>query len=305
MDSSRDDVVQHLRTLAEQVFSVLDNLPERRRLLDEYFRLDGDAPDIIGSITAANCEGIPLEWICADDASTGKRILYIHGGSWVSGSLAAYRALASQISKESGAVVLLVDYRLAPENRFPAGLDDCVGAFRWMLENGPKGAGTAENTFICGDSAGGNLALATLLRLLADKDTLPDAVIALSPATDFTAASPSLLTKAEFDPIIHPMVYAALQPIYLGDADPRDPFASPIFGDFANAPAMLLQVGGDEVLLDDSVRFAEHARAQGAEVELQVWDGMPHVFQGFAPKLDEAKRAIKKIAEFIQKHNGH
>ncbi|MCB1757396.1 MAG: alpha/beta hydrolase [Gammaproteobacteria bacterium] len=303
MDTDREAVFQHLRDLFGRIVSTLDDLPKRRRLLDEYFRLDGEIPDIVGTLIEVDDQRFPLEWVCADNADPDRRILYIHGGSWVSGSFAGYRALASRISKAAGAAVLLVDYRLAPEHRFPAGLDDCVEAFLWMLGHGPDGPADARNAFICGDSAGGNLALATLLRLQAGQKKLPDAVLALSPATDFTAASPSLQTNAGLDPIIHPMVYSALQPVYLGDADPRDPFASPIFGDFSQAPPILLQVGSAEVLLDDSVRLAEHAREQGCEVELQVWEGMPHVFQGFAPRLADASRALEKIGAFVRQHS--
>jgi len=244
-----------------------------------------------------------MEWVVADGADPNRRILYIHGGSWISGSPAGYRAFLSRVSQASGAVVLTVDYRLAPENKFPAGLEDCTQAYQWMRQNGPNGKGPVSSAYLMGDSAGGNLALASLLKIKDTKLPLPEAVIALSPATDFTAGSPSLDSRASVDPIINPAVLPALIPVYLGkDTDPTNPYASPLFGDYRGMPPILLQVGDSEVLLDDSKRLAKHADKQGCDVTVEVWDGMPHVFQGFAPFLPQATEAIAKIEKFIRQH---
>ena len=154
-----------------------------------------------------------------------------------------------------------------------------------------------------GDSAGGNLALATLLKAKDALLPMPAAVVALSPATDFTGQSPSLVSRASMDPIINPQILPALIPIYLGkDTEPTDPYVSPLFGDYRGMPPMLLQVGDAEVLLDDSTRLARHAAEQGCDVTLDIWEGMPHVFQGFAPFLLEASKAIAKIGQFIRSH---
>jgi acetyl esterase/lipase len=244
---------------------------------------------------------ITMEWVIADGADPGRRILYIHGGSWISGSPAGYRAFLSRVSQAAGAVVLAVDYRLAPEHKFPAGLEDCTQAYQWMRQNGPDGREPVTAAYLMGDSAGGNLALATLLRVNDTGLRLPSAVIALSPATDFIGGSPSLNSRASVDPIINPQLLPALIPIYLGqNANPADPYASPLFGDYTGMPPLLLQVGDAEVLLDDSTRLAKHAGEQGCDVTLEVWDGMPHVFQGFAPFLPEASEAIAKIGKFIR-----
>jgi acetyl esterase/lipase len=197
-----------------------------------------------------------------------------------------------------------VDYRLAPEHKFPAGLEDCMQAYRWMRKNGPTEPSPASAAFLMGDSAGGNLALATLLKARDSGQHLPTAVIALSPPTDFTGGSPSLSSRASVDPIIHPAVFPALAPVYLGNhVEPAHPYASPLFGDYTGMPPILLQVGDLEVLLDDSTRLAKHAAEQGCEVTLEVWDGMPHVFQGFAPFLAEASEAIGKIGEFTRRYS--
>jgi acetyl esterase/lipase len=199
--------------------------------------------------------------------------------------------------------VLAVGYRLAPEHKFPAGLDDCIQAYQWMRENGPSGTAPATATFLMGDSAGGNLALATMLKCKNSRLPLPTAMVAISPATDFTGKSPSLKSRATADPIINPAVYRALAPVYLGKhADPAHPYVSPLFGDYHKMPPILLQVGDAEVLLDDSTRLARHASEQGCKVTLQIWDGMPHVFQGFVPFLPKASEAVAKIGEFIRRY---
>ena len=209
----------------------------------------------------------------------------------------------SRVSQAAGAVVLAVDYRLAPEHPFPDGLDDCLDAYQWMRRNGPKGSEDAGSAYLMGDSAGGNLALATLLKAKDLNLPLPAAVAAISPATDFTCGSPSLVSRASLDPIINPMALPALIPVYLGtDTDPSHPYASPLFGDYHGMPPLLLQVGDAEVLLDDSRRLAQHAAEQGCDVTLEVWEGMPHVFQGFAPYLPEASEAIASLGQFVRRH---
>ena len=300
MDTVTKAVFEHLRGIAARAVALGADFEGRRRLLDDYFRLDGESAEIVGTVTSAEHDSLPMEWVCAPGADPSVRVLYIHGGSWVSGSLLGYRPLASMISEACQASVLLLDYRLAPENIFPAGLDDCVNAFGWMLEHGPSGEGLAEKAFICGDSAGGNLTLATSLALRQNSLSQPDGIVAISPATDFSGGSESLERCANVDPVIHPLVYQILAPVYLGDEDVCNPLASPLFGDYTDGPPMLLQVGSAEVLLDDSIRLAEKARNDGASVELQVWEGMPHVFQGFAPRLAPAVEAISAIGCFVK-----
>ncbi|WP_155321558.1 alpha/beta hydrolase [Desulfosarcina ovata] len=302
MNNPAEKVIDHLRLISVRAFELIHDLDARRRLIDQYFRVHPSTSEIHGQWHPVKAAHISMEWVIADGADPNRRILYLHGGSWISGSLSAYRALLSRISQATGAVVLSVDYRLAPEHPFPSGLDDCIQAYQWMRENGPDKKSPALTAFLMGDSAGGNLALATLLKIKDFSLPLPTAVVAISPATDFTGGSPSLVTRASVDPIINPAILPALIPVYLGkNAEPTNPYASPLFGNYAGMPPLLLQVGDFEVLLDDSTRLAKHAAGQGCDVEIEIWDGMPHVFQGFAPFLPEASEAINKIGEFVCK----
>jgi len=240
---------------------------------------------------------IPCEWVLAPGADPDLRMIYLHGGGFVSGSGGFYLAQAAHISAAAGCAVLLPDYRLAPEQPFPAGLDDCVKAHDWMVSNGPAGPTPAKATFVAGDSAGGNLTLATLLALRDRKMTMPDGGIAISPTSDFTLTSESLRTVA--DPIISARTMPVFRDHYLGKTDPRNPLASPVFGDYHGIPPILIQIGEHEMLRDDGIRVARKARADGAEVQLEVWRGMFHVFQSHEPLLPEAREAIEHIAGFM------
>jgi acetyl esterase/lipase len=298
-----EKVFGHLRAISVRAFELIHDLDARRKLIDQYFRVHPSTSEIHGQWYPVKTGHIPMEWVVAKGADPDRRILYVHGGSWISGTLAGYRAFLSRVSQATGAVVLSVDYRLAPEHQFPAGLEDCMQAYHWMRENGPAGKGPVLAAYLMGDSAGGNLALATLLKVRDSMRPLPAAVIALSPATDFTAGSPSLLSRASVDPIINPEILPALIPVYLGKhTELTDPYASPLFGDYSGMPPLLLQVGDAEVLLDDSTRLTKRAAEQGCDVTLEIWDGMPHVFQGFAPFLPDASEAIANIGNFIRRH---
>lgn len=238
---------------------------------------------------------IPCEWVLAPGADPDVRLLYLHGGGWVSGSGGNYLPLAADISASAKCAVLLPDYRLAPEHPFPAGLEDCIAAHDWLTANGPNGPSPAKVTFIAGDSAGGNLTLATLLALRDRKRPMPAGGIPLSAATDFTFTSASL--KDVPDPIISAKSMPEFRDRYLGQQDPRHPWASPVFGDYHGLPPLLIQAGEEEMLRDDSRRVAEKARADGLNVTLQIWPGMVHVFQ--IRGLPESREAIRQIAEFM------
>lgn len=241
---------------------------------------------------------VPCEWVLAPGADPDLRLLYIHGGGFVSGSGGHYLPLAAHISAAAKCAVLLPDYRLAPEHRFPAGLDDCVSAHEWMVANGPSGPAPASATFVAGDSAGGSLTLATLLALRDRRLKLPAGGIPISPTTDLTLASESL--KTVVDPIISSKTMPVFRDHYLGKGDPTNPLASPVFGDYRGIPPLLIQVGEHEMLLDDSIRVAKKARADGIAVKLEVWPGMFHVFQSHNPLLPEGQEAVDHIAAFIR-----
>jgi len=241
---------------------------------------------------------IPCEWVLAPGADPELRLLYVHGGGFVSGSGGFYLTLAAHISAAAKCAVLLPDYRLAPEHRFPAGIEDCVRAHDWLIANGPSGPAPSRATFIAGDSAGGSLTLATLLALRDRRKPLPACGIPISPVTDLTLASESLKTVS--DPIISAKTMPVFRDHYLGKTDPKNPLASPVFGDYRGIPPLLIQVGEHEMLRDDSVRVAKKARADGISVKLDVWPGMFHVFQSHEPLLPEGREAIDHIAEFMR-----
>lgn len=294
-------VNDYLRDLAERVAAAVPDLRKIRRLIDEYACIDPSTSGHVASATPALAGGVPAEWLTTASPPAVDRLLYVHGGSWMSGSLNGYRAHAGRIAEATGCSVLNIDYRLAPEDPFPAGLDDCCQAYEWMLQNGPDGPGPARSAFVAGDSAGGNLILAMLLKRRDESGVLPDAAVALSPATDLTWSSPSIRERAELDPILRPerietVVHAYLQ----NQAAVDNPYVSPLFGDLSGLPPLMLQVGDAEILVDDSVRFAEKAEAAGVKVDLDVWPDMPHVFQMFAPYLPAADRALHKIGAFVR-----
>lgn len=252
------------------------------------------------SLTKQTVRDIPCEWVMTPGANPDIRLLYLHGGGWVSGSGGNYLPLAAEISRAAGCAVLLPDYRLAPEHPFPARLDDCVVAHDWIVANGPAGPGKAKATFVAGDSAGGNLTLATLLALKERKMELPAGAIAISPGTDFTLTSPSL--QNVYDPIISARTMPEFRNRYLPNADLRNPLASPVFGDFRGLPPILIQTGEHEMLRDDSIRVTKKARADGVPVTLEIWPGMVHVFQ--IRSLPESRDAIRRIGEFIKSKQG-
>ena len=251
---------------------------------------------------AATIDGMPGEWVLADHADPDVRLLYLHGGGHVSGSGAFYLAMAGHVSAAAGCAVLLPDYRLAPENPFPAAIEDCIGAHEWLMRTSPAGPARAKATVIAGDSAGGGLTLATLLALRDRQRPLPTAAITLSAFADLTLAGDSLRTEAPSDPIMSPRCLPKFVALYLDGSDPRDPLASPVFGDYSGIPPLLIQVGEHEIIRDDSVQAAAKARADGVDVTLEVWPGMFHVFQSHDPLLPEARAAIDHIATFIRSH---
>jgi monoterpene epsilon-lactone hydrolase len=243
--------------------------------------------------------GVDGEWIAASDARRDKAVLYFHGGGFRLGSVSSHRELIARISQASGCRVLAINYRLAPEHRFPAPVDDAMAAYRWMLDQGLR----PENIVLAGDSAGGNLALAAMLGLRERGMPLPAAAALMSPWTDLAATGASYVSRADADPIHQRPMILALAKNYLGEGgDPRHPLASPLHADLAGLPPLLIQVGDRETVRDDSAMFADKARAAGVDVELQVWDGMIHVFQMFAAELAEGRQAIASIAEFIDRH---
>ena len=244
-----------------------------------------------------NVEGISAEWVIPPGVDTQYVILYLHGGGYVAGSIRTYRELATRIGQVSKARVLILDYRLAPEHPFPAAVEDATAAYHWLLA--VEGI-EPEHMVIAGDSAGGGLTLACLVKLRDAGIALPAGAVCLSPATDLALTGESIRKNAKLDPFLTPELVKFLVGEYLGEADPRNPLASPLYADLKGLPPLFIQVGTDEILLDDSVRFAERAKAAGVNVTLDVWQDMIHIFAIFAALTPEGRQGVKRIGEFIR-----
>ncbi|MFY9224090.1 MAG: alpha/beta hydrolase [Blastocatellia bacterium] len=241
--------------------------------------------------------GINAEWISTPNTDKNYVMLYLHGGGYVLGSPNTHRALVSRLADATKSLVLLLDYRLAPEHPFPSAVEDAVSAYRWLLNNGFSN----ENIFICGDSAGGGLTLATAISLCDANEKLPKRLALISPWTDLAATGDSLTTLAEIDPWLTSPELTDLAKLYLATTDSKHPLASPLFADLSGLPEMLIQVGADEILLDDSIRLAKKAEEMGVNATLEVWKGMWHVWHAFADKLSEGQEAINKIGLFLRR----
>ena len=227
-------------------------------------------------------------------------LLYLHGGAYAFGTPQLYRHFTWRMADAARARVLIIDYRLAPEHPFPAGLEDAVTAWRWLLDNGAPPRGMT----IAGDSAGGGLALAAMLKLRDERLAMPAAAAVMSPWTDLALSGASLRINAESDPMLIAEDVPRFAAAYLAGTDARRPYASPLYADVHGLAPTLIQAGGDEILRDDAVRMAEKMRAAGCDVELQVWPAMPHTWQLLAPVLPEAREAIDEIARFFAQRLG-
>ena len=246
------------------------------------------------------CEPIEIgriraEWIVAPGAADDRVILYLHGGGYVMGSINTHRAMIARISRAAKARVLALDYRLAPEHPFPAALDDATAAYRWLIAQGYK----PNKITISGDSAGGGLTFATLLSLRDSKAPMPAAAVPISPWTDLAATGESLRTRAKADPMVGNSGLVPMAKHYAGTHDLKHPLVSPLYAELHDLPPLLIHVGDAEILLDDSTRIAERAKAAGVDVTLEVWPEMVHVWHVFAKLLPEAQQAIDRIGEFV------
>jgi epsilon-lactone hydrolase len=265
-----------------------------RKGLESLSALTPIAQDI--TVEKVDIEGIPAEWVTAPNAVDDRVFLYLHGGAYIMGSCNTHRYLASKLSHSTAARVLVPEYRLAPENPYPAAIEDAVRVYRSLLTSGisPK------NIVIGGDSAGGGLTLATLLSLKDANEPLPALAVLLSPWTDMEGTGESMVTRAESDPWLSPEATRLSPRLYIRDLDPCHPLVSPIYADLTGLPPMLVHVGNDEILLSDAARLVDRARAASVEVDFKIWEDMWHVFQTFA--IPEGQQAIDEIGEFVTKH---
>lgn len=271
-------------------------IPKLRALIDSA-RWNGPPKEV--AVQRMKVGELWAEWLEPAGANPGRVMLYLHGGSYVTGSCDSHRGLVARLAQAGGLRALLTEYRLAPEHPFPAALEDAVAAYRGLLQAGYS----PQQVVIAGDSAGGGLTLATLLALRDAGDPLPAAAVCISPLTDLACTGESVQTRAKIDPWLTraSIIFARY---YRGSYDPCLPLLSPLYADLGGLPPLLIHVGSDEILLNDSTRLAERAQAAGVEVTLEIWPRMWHVWHIFAPYLPEAKQAIAVIGTFVRQQLG-
>lgn len=237
----------------------------------------------------------PAEWLRAPGIQAERAILYLHGGGYVMGSPNTHRSLGGEVSRAAQAAVLMLDYRLGPEEPFPAAVEDSVAAYKWLLDQGFA----PQNLAIAGDSAGGGLTAASLVAARDQNLAMPGAGVCISPWSDMTCSNDSYQTRAEADPMVGGDI-GKMAELYLQGKDTKDPYASPNFADLQSLPSLLIQVGRDEVLLDDSIKLDQKARADGVDSTLEIWEDMIHVWHAFHPLLPEGRDGIQRVGEFLR-----
>ena len=287
----------------QELYRDLQAAPDRAGMSLEDLREAGEAkaranpppPDV--ACRAVDAGGVEAEWVSAPGAAPDKVLLYFHGGGYYRGSMNTVREMVGRISRASGLTALSVGYRLAPEHPYPAAVDDAAAAYHWLLKQGIS----PQCMVLGGDSAGGGLAAAALLKMREEGAPLAAGWFCLSPWVDLAQSGESYVTRAGEDPSITAPYLDHAAALYLNGEDARTPLASPLYANLSGLPPLLIQVGTAEVLLDDSTRLAERAKAAGVEVELETWEGMTHVWHNNGPHLPEAAEAVENIARFINK----
>ncbi|GAA1515926.1 alpha/beta hydrolase fold domain-containing protein [Nocardioides humi] len=254
------------------------------------------------SFDEVDAGGVPSAWVRSPDAGEGRVVLYFHGGGYGTGSIHTHRDLAARISRAARAAVLSVDYRLAPEHRFPAAVDDGLAAYDWLLD--VEGYVGAQVSF-SGDSAGAGLALGLGLACRDLGRPLPSSIAVISPLGDLAHSGASVQERAARDPLVSVKGSHAYATRYVRSwHDLRNPYASPVFGDFAGMPPVLLLVGTEEALHDDSTRIAATIERNGGEVDLSVWEGMVHDWPLFSSQVSEGQQAVDELGAFVDKRFG-
>lgn len=286
-----------IRFVSRQLFKTLSrdsNVKAVRRMFEKTQASKRMAKGV--SMRQTTIEGIACEWLIPEGCEDAPIFYYLHGGAYLMGSPATHRQMLSFVAREAGVRALLPDYALAPENPFPAGLNDCLAVYRGLLAAGAN----ARHILIGGDSAGGGMAMATLLSLRDANEDLPAATVLLSPWLDLSGSGETMNTRKAEDPWFRPDFMLEIARKYSPDGNLEDPLLSPVFANAAGLPVTFIQVGDHEILLSDSTRLSDNISAAAGKVTLQVWPEMWHVFQFFVRQMPESRRAIDDIAKFIR-----
>jgi len=269
-------------------------LEQRRAAFTPGDRLHPLPDDV--QVTEVTAGGVPAHWLTAPGAEADQVLLFLHGGGFEFGSVRSDGELAARLGRASGMRVLFLEYRLAPEHPFPAAIDDVLAAWRWLR----AGQGlSAASMAVAGDSAGGGLAVALLVALRDAGQALPAAAVLMSPTVDLTSSGASMTERADQDPISTPVMLRQFASDYLAGANPETPLASPLFADLAGLPPLLIQVGTADLLLSDSERLATAAAQAGADVTLQIGEGLPHVYP-LMLGTPEAAQATEQTGKFLR-----
>ena len=296
--------LQALREMLTQAGRMTPDVPlDLQRAVADAFGSIAPVPEEVtvapvGPGEAAGPTGTPTpagDMVAAPGARDGRVVLYLHGGGFVIGSTVSHRSFAAQLSAAAAATVLVLDYRRAPEHRYPAALDDAVGAFRWLLEAGADPGSLA----LAGDSAGGGLALAALVRLRDEGVRLPAATACISPWVDLRCTAASIEARAERDYVLSGSWLRAMAAHYLAGADPADPAVSPLLADLGGLPPVLVAAGSEEVLYDDAASITDRLAAAGVEAELALFEDCAHWWMLAGPSIPEAAACTERVGRFL------
>jgi epsilon-lactone hydrolase len=295
-----DEGIKEVRAMLARARPTAGSFAERRARWTETFQ--NYCPVLAGTAVEPWHSGaVGGEWVTASAANPARdrALLHFHGGGYTAGSAAAYRGLSAHLSAACARPVVTVDYRLAPEHPFPAALEDCVAAYRWLVRD----VGVAPRRIVlAGDSAGGNFMIAGMVILRDAGEALPAAAVGLSAQFDMTLSGESVAARAHRDPMISPDSIQKCAAAYIGAADPRNPLVSPLFADLRGLPPLLLQVGSEEMLRDDNARLAVKAQAAGLDATFEEWPEMFHVWHLFADRLEDGRKALARIGGFVAQH---
>ncbi|MDX6421482.1 MAG: epsilon-lactone hydrolase [Trebonia sp.] len=279
--------------LRQSAFPAGSDVNEQRRLLRELLAAQPLPAGV--TVTAAALGGVPAAEVTVDGVEPRYVVLYFHGGVYVLGDAFQAAGLAAQVARRTRAKVISVDYRLAPEHPYPAAVDDALAAYEALLEGGTA----PPDIVLAGESAGGGLAVATLVSAREHGLPRPAAALLMSPYADLTLAGATMETRRDADPLLSREALQARIPDYTAGQDPALGLISPVFADLSGLPPLLIQAGTHEVLLDDAVRLARQAATADVEVTLDITPGVPHVFQAYYPILDEAAAALDRAGQFL------
>jgi acetyl esterase/lipase len=282
--------------LRQSAFPVGSDVNEQRRLLRELLSAQPLPADV--TVTAAALGGVPTAEITVDGIEPRHVVLYFHGGVYVMGEASLTADLASQVGRRTKAKVISVDYRLAPEHPYPSAVDDALAAYEALLHDGISPSDIA----FAGESAGGGLAIVTLVNARDHGLPLPAAAFVMSPYADLTLAGTTMETRRSVDPLLSREALQARVPDYTAGQDAALGLISPVFADLSGLPPLIIQVGTHEVLLDDAVRLARQAATADVEVTLDITPQVPHVFQAYYPILEEAAAALDRAGQFLSEH---